>query len=111
MEPHNVPNDGKFDQDGHSRSVPRKLAVGRIDFAACPCSRRRRRPSRGQVGAALLLQYLTKDLRYRHKLNSWQQGDTPLRGMVYGNFHDGRDNQIFENAKQTSLAISANRIH
>jgi len=28
--------------------------------------------------------------------------------MVYGNFHDGRDNQIFENAKQTSLAISAN---
>jgi hypothetical protein len=27
--------------------------------------------------------------------------------MVYGNFHDGRDNQIFENAAQARLAISA----
>ena len=109
VEPHNVPNDGKFDQDGIPAPFSLKLAVGRVDFARLPVFTSTPPPGvAAKSEAALLLQYLTKDHRYRHKLNSWQQGNTPLRGMVYGNFHDGRDNQIFENAKQTSLAISAN---
>lgn len=107
-EPHNVPNDGRFDQDGLPPPFTLELAVGRVDFARLPVFTTS--PPRGiapKSESALLLQYLSKNHRYRHKEFSWQQGDMPLRGMVYGNFHDGRDNQIFENAAQARLAISA----
>jgi len=57
VEPHNVPNDGKFDQDGIPAPFPANWRLP-IDFAACPCSRRRRRPesrpSRSGVASAIL---------------------------------------------------------
>jgi hypothetical protein len=109
IEPNNLPGDGKFDQDGIPTPFVLKLAVGRVDFARLPVFTAN--PPSGIAAkseVALLQQYFNKDHLYRHKMMPWQQSSAAMRGMVYGNFHDGRDDQIFENAKQASLAISAN---
>lgn len=106
-EPNNYPNDGKFDQDGIPSPFIMKLGVGRVDFARLPVFTQT--PPAGvapKSELALLQQYLQKNHLFRRKALPWQQADPPARVMVYGHFHDSRDNQIFENARHTTFALS-----
>lgn len=106
-EPNNVPGDGKFDQDGIPSPFAMKLAVGRIDFARMPVFTDSPPPGVAPKSeAALIQQYLNKNHLYRLKRLNWQTANAPARAMVYGHFHDGRDNQIIENARHTSFSLS-----
>jgi hypothetical protein len=57
--------------------------------------------------AALVQRYLNKDHLYRLRQLSWQTNPPP-QAMVYGHFHDFRDDVIFENARQSLAAVTAN---
>jgi hypothetical protein len=106
-EANNIPNDGKFDPDTIPSPLRLKLAVGRVDFARLPVLTSTPPPGitpRSEV--TLLQQYLTKDHLYRLRRLSWQSVNPTPRAMVYGHFHDTRDNPIFENAAQSIYAIN-----
>ena len=104
---HNFPDDGKFDQDSVPAPGLLKLAVGRIDFARMPVFTAQPPPGIAPKSeASLLRQYLQKDHLYRFRQLSWQQGALPNQVMVYGHFHDGRDDQILENAALAARALS-----
>jgi hypothetical protein len=111
-EPNNVPGDGKFDQDGIASPFLMKLAIGRVDFARLPILTSSPPPGvPAKSEAALIQQYLNKDHLYRLKALSWQLTNPPSQSIVYGNFHDSRDNQIFEDAGQAAVALgSSNRL-
>jgi len=108
LEPNNVPGDGKFDQEGIPPPFNMKLRVGRVDFARLPAFTLAPPPGIAvKSEAALVQQYLAKDHQYRFKLLSWQQSGA-ARAMVYGNFHDSRDNPIFENARHALASCTDN---
>lgn len=106
-EPNNVPGDGKFDQEGLPSPFRMRLAVGRIDFARLPVFTEMPPPGVAPVSEATLIQrYLNKDHQYRHKLMPCQTAGIAPAAMVYGHFHDTRDNPIFENASHTVAALT-----
>ena len=85
---HNVPGDGKFDQD----TVPGKveLMLGRVDFADIA-----QIPS-GMSESALLVQYLARDHAFRANADAFR--NVPRRALVDDNFGL---NQDFDTASGT----------
>jgi hypothetical protein len=107
QEANNVPGDGKFDPDTIPSPGRMKLSVGRIDFARLPVFTSTPPPGVAAISeAGLIQQYLNKEHLYRFDQLTWQQTNASLRAMVYGNFHDGRDSPILENAAQAICAIT-----
>ncbi|MFO1501677.1 MAG: VCBS repeat-containing protein [Verrucomicrobiota bacterium] len=103
---HNVPGDGRFDQDGIPLPSVMQLCVGRVDFARMPVFTEQPPPGQArQTEVGLIEQYLRKDHLYRHRQLPWQQGDRPLGAMVYAHFEDARANPILENACHAAFAI------
>jgi hypothetical protein len=101
-------NDGKFDNDRIPPPGIMRVAVGRVDFARLPVFTAKPPPGVTPVSEVALLQrYLQKDHLYRVKQLAWQT-NAPPQAIVYGHFHDFRDDPIFENACHALPAVTDN---
>ena len=81
---HNLPGDGKLDQNNIASDV--ELAVGRVDFFNMTCFANKT-PARSELD--LLRAYLNKDHDFRHRVFS-----VARRGLVCDNFGE-RDGEAF----------------